>query len=203
MIVNYERLFFQIEDHLLTKMPASTSDITKCVKDFFRAQYGESHNVLCSHLKGSEFLLDVMVTTFNPKNIVERRTLEPTCKEHIVFLAVESELGGVGASSAYGVMKNVAEDFLKLLVTRCAYRVMIFTSLPYDNEENHISNRVETLRKMYFQTLGLDGGVLLVHLEGAQPKSSQVQAQIGAGKIRGFQISADGNSVVEIKLAHP
>ena len=130
--------------------------------------------------------------------IVKARSLELSSDNISVFLAVESELGGTGASSAYGVMKNVVEDYLKLLIIRCAYRVMVFTSLPYSGEGDHVANRAETLRELYSRSPGIDGGALLVHLKGSKPKSTQVQAQVAADAIRGFVISTDGKSVNEI-----
>jgi len=197
---SYKNLFFKMRGHLLRECPVSTVEITQCIKSFFLTTYQASYNVLCSHSEGCEFITDVLVTTFNPKNIITKKTLQLTCNRLNVFLAAESELGGVGASSAYGVMKNVVEDYLKLLVTLCEYRVMVFTSLPYSNEENHIVNRVETLRKLYSMHSSLSGGVLLIHLSGDQPRSTQVQARATAEAISGFVISSDGNSVSQLSI---
>lgn len=97
-------------------------------------------------------------------------------------------------------MKNVAEDYLKLLVVRCQYRAMIFTSLPYSGEQDHVLNRVEVLRSLYQRTPGLNSGVLLIHLKGSQPNSTQVRALVNAESIRGFEVAADGLSVQEIHL---
>lgn len=198
--MNYASLFFDLRSHLLFKSPSSTSDITKEIKEFFRTKFSSTYNVLCSHTQGNEYLADVLVTTFNPKAIIQKRTLQIIPSAVSLILAVESELGGVSASSAYGVMKNVVEDYLKLLVLRCQYRVMIFTSLPYANEDDHVLNRIEVLRALYQRTPSLNSGVLLVHLAGSQPISSQVQALINDQSIRGFEVSADGLSVKEINL---
>lgn len=194
----YKSLYFELRSYLLSKQPVATADITKSVKDFFRDRFSSSHEVRCSNSKSSEYLTDVLVTNFNPVKIVQPHTLEivPTTIE--VFMAVESEIGGPGASSAYGVMKNVVEDYLKLLVIRCQFRVMVFTSLPYSNEDNHVYKRVEVLRSLYQRATDVNSGLLLVHLSGSQPNSSQVQALVNADSIRGFEISTDGLSFHEI-----
>lgn len=198
--VNYTSLFYEIRSHLLSKAPSATVEITKEIKAFFRERFAPEHTVLCSDSQSNEYLTDVLVTNFDPKAVVQRDTLKINASTVSVLLAVESELGGVGASSAYGVMKNVVEDYLKLLVVRCQYRAMIFTSLPYVWEEDHVLSRVEVLRSLYQRTPGLRSGVLLVHLKGSQPKSSQVQALVNAESIRGFEVSADGSTAQEIHL---
>lgn len=196
--LNYTSLFSELRSHLLSKNPVETIDITREIKAFFLEKFSSSHNVLCTHAKGNEYLTDILVTTFNPKAIVQKCTLQVIPPAVSVVLAAESELGGVGASSAYGVMKNVVEDYLKLLVIRCQYRVMIFTSLPYADEDDHVCNRVEVLRSLYQRTTDLSSGVLLVHLSGTQPKSTQVKALVNEQSIRGFEISADGQSAQKI-----
>jgi hypothetical protein len=195
---SYVDLFRAFYNFLVHVHPTSTVEMTRSIKAFFIDEYSDKHSVLCSQADGSEFLLDVMVTTFDPKAIVEKNTLNVLPVDLSVLIGVESELGGVGASSAYGVMKNVVEDYLKLLLVNVSHRIMVFTSLPYAKEENHIESRVETLRDIYQKTTGVSGGALLIHLAGFQPKSTQVQAQVSADAIRGFVVSSDGKSVAEI-----
>ncbi|MCV2351992.1 hypothetical protein [Paucibacter sp. Y2R2-4] len=194
----YRDIFQEFRFFLLLENPKSTREITVSIKEFFKKQYSDKYTVLCSHDSGSEFLLDIMVAAFDPKSIIEKNTLNVSSAEFSVFVGVESELGGVGASSPYGVMKNVVEDYLKLLLVNVRHRVMVFTSLPYQGEDNHVESRVETLRLIYERTAVASGGVLLIHLVGSQPRSTQVQAQVSAASIRGFIISQDGKSVVEL-----
>jgi hypothetical protein len=196
--VVYGNLFAALCRHMGHQRPERTGDITREIKRFFRQHYQRPHHVHCFHESGSEYMTDVLVTSFDPKRLVEDRTLKIVPSSVDAYLAVESELGGVGASSAYGVMKNVVEDYAKLLLMRARYRVMIFTSLPYTKEQDHVENRVETLRDLYCRAHGLTSGVLLVHLEGTQPRSTQVQASFGNGKARGFLISEDGLSVEDL-----
>lgn len=196
--MNYTSIFSELSSHLLSKNPSVTSEITKIIKEYFVEKFSIGHNVQCSSPKNSEFLTDILVTTFNPKEVVQKQNFQINPSTIDVLLAAESELGGVGASSAYGVMKNVVQDYIKLLVVRCQFRVMIFTSLPYRGEIDHVLNRVEVLRSLYQRTPELNSGVLLVHLNGSQPVSSQVQALVNKESIRGFVVSANGFSVQEI-----
>lgn len=200
-ILSYASLFNGFREHLIAKQPVSTKEITRCIKDFFRELFESEFRVLCSHSKGNEYLTDILVTDFLPKFAVKKRTFEMMNQSFGVYLAAESELGGTGASSAFGVMKNVVEDYLKLLMIHCRYRVMIFTSLPYANELNHVDNRVETLRELYVRTSGVRSGMLLVHLAGTQPRSTQVQVSVTASSFRGFIVSEDGSTVQEIELS--
>ncbi|MGE8452951.1 MAG: hypothetical protein ACN6OP_20495 [Pseudomonadales bacterium] len=185
----------------------STQEITQKIKSFFRATYSNTHQVLCGYRDPegratSEYIADVLVTTFDPKKVVTPASAgkEASTRLHIpsspmrVFLAVESELGGVSASSALGVMRNVVEDYLKLMLIRTKYRVMVFTSLPYRNELHHVESRVNQLRELYHQAGCNDSGVLLIHLLGApRTSSSQVQTSIRRTSIRGFLISGNGD----------
>ncbi len=199
-ILSYTDLFDRFKKHLLLHRPISTREITICIKDFFLKIFSEDFSVLCSHSKGNEYLTDILVTDFDPKAVLEKRTFEMANQSFGVYLAAESELGGSGASSAYGVMKNVVEDYLKLLMIHCKYRVMIFTSLPYLDEKNHVCNRVETLRELYFRTSGTRSGMLLIHLASTQPRSTQVQVSIADSSVRAFIVSEDGSTVHEIEL---
>lgn len=199
--ITYASLFADLRSHLIANAPSETAEITKSIKQFFREEFDSSHKVLCSHAKGCEFLTDVLVTSFNPKSVVQKGTLQLLPTNIDVFLAAESELGGEGASSPYGVMKNVVEDYLKLLVVRCQYRVMVFTSLPFSGEIDHVQKRVETLRELYVRSSSITSGVLLVHLSGSQPVSSQVRASVNATSIRGFEVSIDGSSVNEVRVS--
>jgi len=191
----YEGLFGAFREHMLNDKPVSTQEITTSIKRLFRNYFDSQFTVLCGHMNGSEYMADVLVTSFNPKNIIQQNTLS-LLPEHInIYLAVESELGGKGGSSAYGVMKNVVEDYVKILILKAEFRVMVFTSLPYIGESDHVRNRVEVLRQLYKRASGLTSGVLLIHLNGTQPRSTQVQASIADHDIQGFLISADGEAV--------
>ncbi|MCE9685133.1 hypothetical protein LZP73_02760 [Shewanella sp. AS16] len=181
---------------LIDQNPASTTDITSNIKEYFSRKF-QDYTVLPNDNSG-EYLLDVMVTNFTPLNIIEsdRSSLSITLDSIENHIAVESELGGSGGSSAYGVQKNVVEDFVKLLLVNAKYKIMIFTSLPFAGERNHVSNRVGNLREIYLKVCQNDQGVLLVHLPGTQTSSTQVQASVHG--ISGFIISGNGEHVGQI-----
>lgn len=201
MSLNYQELYLALRNSLLTQQIASTKELTQAIKSFFVLKYNTDYKVMCSHAETSEYLTDILILNFKPKEVIAPRTLEVLPSSINAFMAVESELGGSGASSAYGVMKNVAEDFIKLLLIQCQYRVMIFTSLPYTNEANHIEKRTKTLQKLYQRTPGLSSGVLLVHIAGRRIHSTQVQAIVSEDTLTGFLIAEDGRSITQI--THP
>lgn len=199
----YVRLFERFTEQLLRVSPVETRAITESIKHFFAECFSHKYAV---HLSGpkmrGEFLTDVLVTTFPPKNVLSQdRKFTCTVPEFRAILAVESEIGGPSASSAGPLMANVVEDYLKLLFIRSRFRVMVFTSLAYEEEDgDHVLNRVQTMREIYSRTEKITGGVLLIHLTGANNRgtSGQVKVDIRPGNIRGFIISPDGESVVEI-----
>jgi hypothetical protein len=202
---DYERMYAALRAFLLREPLNETTEITKAIKTYFRNAYHD-FNVHCSSDSSSEYMVDVLVTNFNPTALVQRVSLAqegslaqnfslalvPTSLE--VHLAVESELGGKSASSPLGVMRNVMEDFLKLLLISAKHRVMIMTSLPYSGEQQHVEARVEILRRLYALFPTVDSGALIVHFAGGQPNSSQVQVTLNDASISGFLLSRDGTT---------
>lgn len=199
-MVDYVELFKKIRRHLISTAPSSTQGITLEVKKFFSLEFKTSYNVLFSGQSNIEFLTDVFISDFDPKTIVERNTLDIIQNSFEVYMAVESELGGSGGSSPYGIMKNVIEDFIKLLSITSQHKVMVFTSLPYSGEKNHITNRANTLKGIYSRFQPNEAEILLVHLLGTQPVSTQVQAVVNDNSVSGFYIASRGIQCVEIKI---
>ncbi|MGM3412075.1 hypothetical protein [Ralstonia holmesii] len=199
----YQSLFTRFGEHLLRESPVETAAITSSIKAFFHETFSRDYEVLLSGERKREYLTDVLVTTFSPTKVLSRG--QPfTCHGETLhaLLAVESELGGESASSPGPLMRNVVEDYLKLLLIRSKYRVMVFTSLPYAAEfSDHVVSRAKTLRDLYSQADGITGGALLIHLDGANLRatSNQVKVTVGPGKIRGFVISSDGSDLDEIR----
>lgn len=196
MNLNYFEIYEDLKKWLICKKPTATTDITSSIKEYFSIKY-QDYTVLPNDNSG-EYLLDVMVTNFTPLDIIEsdRNNLSITLDSIENHIAVESELGGSGGSSAYGVQKNVVEDYVKLLLVNAKYKIMIFTSLPYANENNHVANRVDNLREIYLKVSPNNQGVLLVHLPGTQPNSNQVQACVAG--LSGHIISGNGEHVGQI-----
>ena len=175
MDINYEELFADFKKKVSTDEKLSASDITKKITDYFAKRFS-SQAVLCSGkaIKKSEYLTDVLVTNFEPKNIARKehgRFMVPE-KEISALLAVESELGGEGGTSAGPVLKNVIEDFIKLLLLKCKYKVMIFSSVQLKDENEYLTNRVKTLLEVKNNTDSSNEEILLIHLLGSMHKSN-------------------------------
>ena len=201
MVLNYWEIYEDIRKWLLKYNPTSTPQITSSIKDYFLKTFEDSYEVL-PNKNNSEYLLDVMVTSFKPVNIIEPNgnslNIIPNPIEN--YIAVESELGGSSGSSISFVHKNVVYDYVKLLLVNAKYKIMIFTSLPYAKENNHVANRVKNLRDIYLKVCPNDQGVLLIHLPGkkSRNKSKQVQAHIHG--LSGYIISGDGKHFGQIEI---
>ncbi|MCG2739113.1 MAG: hypothetical protein L6300_02610 [Syntrophaceae bacterium] len=199
-MVAYVELFKKIRESLLTAAPSTTKEITQAVKNFFLSEFVSSHTVLCSGGSSREFLTDVFISKFDPLKVVKNKTLNIISDSFQIYMAVESELGGSGGSSPYGVMKNVIQDFIKLLSITSKHKVMVFTSLPYSDEKNHITNRANTLKEIYSRFQPNEAEILLVHLIGTKPVSTQVQAVVNENSVSGFYIASRGIQCIEIKI---
>lgn len=199
MNLNYFDAYRDIRNYLIGQSPHGTKQITKNIKEYFQTTYKNLY-VLPSN-NHSEFLLDVLVTDFIPTEIL-KKDKQLTVREDplSVFIAVESELGGSGGSSAYGIMKNAVEDFTKLMIVKSKYKIFFFTSLPYQSETDHIIKRVARLADLCVKIGHTPEGVLVIHFEGSQPSSTQVQATVSTSTIRGFFISPDGGHYGEIMV---
>ena len=198
MEINYDELYKNLKRYLLEKNPQETKDKTQTIKWFFYDEYSKDYQVLFSREGNSEYMTDLMITSFQPKDLFEKDKKFSIMPESIkAHLAVESELGGVSASWAGGLMKNVAEDFCKLLLIQSTYKVMVFSSLPYADEKNnkHIENRVKTLAKLYEMSAQPSSReeILLVHLFGIKETNKQVQTSISNKDVAGFLIDVNGH----------
>jgi hypothetical protein len=190
-INDYDDIYKKFRECLLTHKPDETIQITRAIKRFFSC-YFMGYEILSSDNIG-EYILDVLVVDYRPKELInsDKKSMTLTQVNYMPLLAVESELGGTGASSAYGVMKNVAEDFLKLLLISSKYKIMIFTSLKFKNEIDYINNRVNLLHEMYKNSPSNNQEILLIHIEGSQPESTQVKVSISENTISDYIIDSD------------
>ena len=88
------------------------------------------------------------------------------------ILAVESEIGRKGGGSQGQLLKNVIEDFAKLLVLQSEYKVLIFTSIPYvHDKKNYIEERLMGEFNKVYENAGHSGDILLIHLYSISKKS--------------------------------
>lgn len=133
---------------------SDTETITKAIKDYTKYFFKDDKSKVIRYSNnGGEFLYDISVLSFDPIKIINsaRSTLNinKNFTTYKAFLLLESELGGNSASSAYGVFKNVVEDFSKLLIGNSKYKVMIMAVSPYKDESNYVENRLEILQNIY------------------------------------------------------
>lgn len=165
MIV-YSDLFTKFRDEVASDVEEKTADITKKIKGFFASTF--SNFFVAPANSEKEFLVDVFVSTRNPRKLHEE---SPVSKDFRVILIVESELGGEGAGAQGWLKRNVLEDFAKLLVIDSEYKILVFTSLPYANEGDYIHKRVTEIDSVY-RDAGCPGNILLIHLHSATQKTS-------------------------------
>ncbi|EGQ9313379.1 hypothetical protein F7U73_21080 [Vibrio vulnificus] len=166
-MINYNELFTALKENLHIKEIQSTPEITREIKRFFVEKF--NGYFVAPNNGTKEFMVDVFISNINPRKIHESNG-----QELIPILALESELGGNGGG-APGILKgNVFEDFAKLLVIQSQYKVLIFTSLPYKEEPNHIESRVQELYE-YYDLSPCQENILLVHLEAESQKTKNNQ----------------------------
>jgi len=205
MNINYEELFNDFKDKVAIDENLSAKNITKRITEYFAQKY-INQTVLYSKKsdKKSEYLTDVLVTNFEPKTIARKKSKQFEIPESSIkaFLAVESELGGEGGTSSGSVLRNVIEDFIKLLLIKSKYKVMIFSSVPLKDEKEYLNNRVKTLMEVKNNSDSSDEEILLIHLFGNTHKSErgnsrQINVSLKSTEIQGFLLK--GNDEV-IKL---
>lgn len=176
--MNYERYYTGLSDKL--KDLYDTQKITDAIKEYTKNFFKADNNKIVRYSdNGGEFLYDVSVLSFNPNNIVNSKNRKININNittYKAYLLLESELGGNSASSAYGVFKNVVEDFSKLLIGNSKYKVMIMAVSPYKGESNYIENRLEILQNIYDNS-DCNSDISIIVIEGKHDggKSNQIK----------------------------
>ena len=205
MTLDYLTLFKDFKDTISTDDDLSAKDITSRIKEYFANKYND-RTVLYSKKSEnqSEYLTDVLVTDFKPKNVVSKLNDKFKVSEKNIkaLLAVESELGGEGGTSAGPVLKNVIEDFIKLLLIKSKYKILVFSSVPLKDEEEYLLNRVNTLKEVKESSDSSNEDILLIHLFGKAHKSSsgnprQIKVNLISSGIKGFLLK-NNNDIVEL-----
>lgn len=177
LTIDYIELFDSFSRSVCREGPVATRDATLLVKNFFAARYGAERQVFPSagERRNKEFLLDLIILDFAPGSPVEAEAgTHPTVS---AYLAVESELGGEGGTSAGPLRRNVEYDFAKLLLVRAQHKVMVFTSLPLRRETGALEARVKALQRMY-DASGEQLSLLLIHVEGLARKTERGVGQV-------------------------
>lgn len=171
--INYHDLFNLFCNVVCRDCSITTKEATKLIKSFFSETYGAGRHVFPSdgNPKHREFLLDVLILNFLPGDPIAHPSVS-------AYLAVESELGGEGGTSAGPIRRNVEYDFAKLLLVKAQHKVMVFTSLPLRGENDAQEARVRALQEMYAAS-GEHVSILLIHVQGMARKTSNGVGQVG------------------------
>lgn len=165
-MIDYQELFDDFRNQVSSGAAAKTPEITSKIKRFFVDEFPEYFVAPTDGEK--EFLVDVFVSTKNPRALA----INSGAREFKAILAVESELGGEGGGAQGYLKRNVLEDFAKLLVIQSEYKILIFTSIPYAKEQNHLGNRVSEIDLVY-KNSGCSESVLLIHLQSSAQKTAK------------------------------
>lgn len=163
-----------------------TGDITKAIKDYTRDFFKDKNDLVFSSEENSEYLYDVSVLTFDPKNVINNVD-EIKYFEYKAYLLLESELGGPSATAYTQVFKNVLEDYLKLLIGKSEYKIMIMGLSPKRKETNYIENRIEIMKEIYEKS-ECESSILLVVIEGSNKDENgqTIQIKLDTSKIHAF-----------------
>ena len=194
-VIVYENLYDEFCSALETNEPLKTPDITKRIKNFFAHAF--HRYVVLPSSEHKEFLTDVFVATSNPRQIAPVRQQHP----FRAILVVESELGGEGGSAPAYLKRNVFEDFAKLLVIRSDYKMMIFASIPYAGEHEHVQCWVDEMNAMYCAS-GCTEDMLLVRLHATPQKTANgnptnPKISLDPSAFSGYILSAKGARRIE------
>ena len=207
MKIYYSDILNEFVNNISVK-DATTPNITGAINKYFLDKYNKQYKVLFSRkdneTESKEYLTDIMITNFKPLEIMETKNRKILLKDinPEIYLAIETELGGSGGTSAFGVHKNVIEDYLKLLLIKSKSKIMVFTSLPYKKEEKHIYNRVSIMNELYQRTKKItDAGMLLIHIEGYQDSyGNQVKLSTEKNNFQGFYLCPTSSNYYELKV---
>lgn len=113
--------------NLLAWKTNDTKQLTQKIKLFYKNEF-KKHFVYYTK-NNQEFLYDITISEYSLES-------EPnSVTKNNLFLVLESELGGSGASSSKGLLRNVIYDFQKLLFCTSENRVLIAA---YSEQEPHI-----------------------------------------------------------------
>ncbi len=163
-MIDYKELFSKFRNQIASEEDTKTPCITKKIKEFFAREFHDYFVAPSS--AATEFLVDVFVATKNPRTLGDGSD----GGKLRVILAVESELGGEGGGAQGYLKRNVLEDFAKLLVIRADYKILLFTSLPYAGEQDHVASRVREMESVY-KNADCPGNILLIHLQSTAQKT--------------------------------
>lgn len=173
MIEIYKKISSKLIEELGLLTDTSTSNITSKIKLFFKSAYLDKQ-VYYSHKeeKNKEFLWDITILNYK-QDFKEEITSDFTQE---LFCIVESELGGVSASSPIGVQKNLRFDFHKLMHGKATMKFFI-GAYSIGESKNIVKDRVEDLYKIY-KSYDETTPVCLILIEGFHNRRNNKSRQI-------------------------
>lgn len=186
--MNYKSYYDKLRSTLggIDSTPEITKKIETTTEEIFRDDFDKK--VLYSTQENHEFLYDVSVLTFESSKIVDdiwSNGLDNQANKYEAFLLLESELGGVGATSARPVIRNTLEDFSKLLIGNSKYKIMIAAISSYENETDYVDKRLDTFAKVY-QNSSCNSELLLIFVEGNHTKGNSRQIKLDTSRMHGY-----------------
>ena len=196
ILFDYKKIFIDfinymnhMKENLCENNACDTTKTTDAIKTFFYERYSKKFEVFSSKSKG-EFLYDISVMNCKPKEIFkeildeENETLNPK-----IILSIESELGGSGANYKKGLLKNLSEDYFKILHSSSDYRIFIGI---HDRNDEDINKRANLFYRAYKNSFQ-EKSILLILIYGKRNKEiKRNQIQIDPNlEFEGYVLTED------------
>lgn len=200
ILFDYKEIFFDFKNYMnrmkedfCENNACDTKKTTDAIETFFYERYSKKFEVFSSKSKG-EFLYDISVMNCKPKEILdeENETLNPK-----IILSIESELGGSGANYKKGLLKNLSEDYFKILHSSSDYRIFIGIHDPKDEDINERAN----LFYRAYKNSSQEKSILLILIYGIRNKEiKNKQIQIDPNlKFEGYVLTKDQMEKLDTK----
>lgn len=197
ILFDYKKIFIDfikyMKDDFCENNACDTKKTTDAIETFFYERYSKKFEVFSSKSKG-EFLYDISVMNCKPKEILdeENETLNPK-----IILSIESELGGSGANYKKGLLKNLSEDYFKILHSSSDYRIFIGIHDPKDEDINERAN----LFYRAYKNSSQEKSILLILIYGIRNKEiKNKQIQIDPNlKFEGYVLTKDQMEKLDTK----
>ena len=200
ILFDYKQIFFDFINYMnhmkkdfCENNACDTKKTTDAIKTFFYERYSKKFEVFSSKSKG-EFLYDVSVMNCKPKEILDEENEKLNPK---IILSIESELGGSGANYKKGLLKNLSEDYFKILHSASDYRIFIGIHDPKDEDINERAN----LFYRAYKNSSQEKSILLILIYGIRNKEiKNKQIQIDPNlKFEGYVLTEDQMEKLDTK----
>ena len=200
ILFDYKEIFIDfinymnhMKEHLCENNACDTTKTTDAIKTFFYERYSKKFEVFSSKNKG-EFLYDISVMNCKPKEILDEENEKPNPE---IILSIESELGGSGANYKKGLLKNLSEDYFKILHSSSDYRIFIGI---HDPKDENINERANLFYRAY-KNSDQEKSILLILIYGIRNKEiKNKQIQIDPNlKFEGYVLTEDQMEKLDTK----